>query len=166
MSSDAHQMTPKIASLKTLEDLNTPWQGFADSNAFWAQTKRYSFTKLCNELFKIELVRRLNEEGSNIITLSTNPGLVKTEGNLLSWPWMLKPLVLALGSTPSNGAKSALFAASSPAVKNDRKKYIGAYLTADTSVKQTTAQARDMKLAGDLWNLTQDIVDKILAGQM
>ena len=159
-------MTPKIASLKTLEDLNTPWQGFADSNSFWAQAQRYSFTKLCNELFKIELVRRLNEEGSKIITLSTNPGLVNTEGNLVTWPWLLKPLVIVFGATPRSGAKSALFAASSPAVKNDRKKYIGAYLTADTTVKQTTAQARDMKLAGDLWNLTQDIVDKILAGRM
>ena len=166
MSSDAHRLTPKVASLKTLDDLKQPWTGFADSNSFWANTQRYSFTKLCNELFKMELLRRLDDEGSSIVTLSTNPGMVKTEGSIITYPWALQPMVRLFGLTPSDGAKSALFAASSPEVRGDLEKYKGAFLTYDTSIKQTTAQARDETLAKDLWAVTQDVVDKILAGLM
>ncbi|TKA63257.1 hypothetical protein B0A49_09162 [Cryomyces minteri] len=149
MSSIAHSITPKLAGLKTIEELNIPWHGYK-STGFLAQMKRYSFTKLCNELFKVELQRRLDAEGSNIVTISTHPGMVKSKNSIDSAPLVFKLLITRFGKTLTGGATSALFAASSPQVRRELQKYKAAYLTSDATIKHASAQARDMKMAGDL----------------
>jgi hypothetical protein len=65
----------------------------------------------------------------------------------------------------ASGAHSALFASTAPEVRKEDPKYRAAYLDSDTSIKQSSAVARDKNLAADLWTLTQSVVDKALKGE-
>ena len=165
MSSDAIMFSSHVASLSTVEQLNAPWKEFAASNGFVAQTKRYAFTKLLNELFKIELQRRLDSEGANILAISMTPGMVATENSVNAHPWYLKPLPLLLGRDLLGGATSGLYAATATDVKNNRQKYKAAYLRETGKIGKAPGQSKDAKLAGELWALTRHIVDKESAGK-
>ena len=164
MSSSAHYLCPKISKLRSVGDLNRPWPGFEISNSFWAQVKRYTFTKVLNQLFTIELQRRLDEERADVMALSADPGFVATEGSIVTWPWLLQPFARIFAASEASGAKSALFATTSADVKKDAAKYKAAYLDAWGWIGRPSAQAKDAQLAGDLWKLTRDIVDHSLAG--
>jgi hypothetical protein len=58
-----------------------------------------------------------------------------------------------------------MFAATSQGVRKVPRRYKAAYLDSDTSTWRASAQSRNLELAGDLWSLTQSLVDKILAGK-
>lgn len=165
MSSAAELFCPKLLGLQTVEQLNAPYLTYQD-NGFYQQVRRYGFTKLLNELYKTELQRRLSKENSGIIVVSIMPGLVGTENSLALYPWYFKPLLGILAVSPKSGATSALFGGTAPEVKQEAKKYEGAHLTIDGSIVKTSAQSTDLVLAADLWNLTQEIVDKIRAHTM
>jgi len=165
MSSVGHTLCPKIAGFQNLSQFAKPFPGYDTDKGFYADCKRYFFSKLCNELFKLELQRRLQESCPNIIVLSAHPGFVATENSLTTWPWLLKPLVKPVMISTASGAHSALFASTAPEVRKEDPKYRAAYLDSDTSIKQSSAVARDKNLAADLWTLTQSVVDKALKGE-
>ena len=166
MSSSGQFLCPNIPSIKTVEALIDPWPGFATSTGFVAQVKRYSFTKLLNELFKIELQRRLVKEGSTITVLSMHPGLIATENSMTSSPTLIRPLLWIFGSTPASGATSALFATTAAVVKKEPEKYKAAYIGSWASLEPAAIQARDPRLAEELWVLTSEVVDRALTGNM
>jgi hypothetical protein len=166
MSSEAIRIAPTIKSLATVEDINAPYPSFTTARGFLADTKRYSYTKTLNELFKIELKRRLITEAPGILVISTHPGLVNTETATDTYPFLIKPVARFFGITPAAGAHSGLFAAGAVEPRSQFDKYNGAYLNSNTAILDTPAQAKDPRLASQLWTLTQDIVDKILAGEM
>jgi|ERR1700728_2657202 NAD(P)-dependent dehydrogenase (short-subunit alcohol dehydrogenase family) len=166
MSSRAESACPKIAGLKTLEQLNNPFPSYQTSTSFLGRCARYAYTKACNELFKIELQRRLDAEGSSIVVLSVHPGVVKTENCMESIPWYFRYILMSGAVHSNTGATSAVFAASDLRVRKELRAYKAAYLDSDTTIRKASAQGRDMKLAGDLWSLTTHVVDKILTGKM
>ena len=165
LSSDAYSFCPQLAGFKSMDQLNNPYSSYKTATTFFGSTIRYGYTKLMNEHFKIELQRRLNAEGSSVIVLSVMPGLVGTENAVAKFPWWMKPMA-AFSRSLTDGATSALFGAADPEVRRQRERYECAYLGSDGSIVKTTAQATDPELAADLWCLTQEIVDKIIAGQM
>ncbi|MCJ1400500.1 hypothetical protein MMC11_003706 [Xylographa trunciseda] len=166
VSSEGYRGCPKLAGLKTLEQLNAPYHGYQTAKGFYARVIRYAYTKLLNQLYKIELQRRLNAENSSIVVISVMPGMVATRGSFVTYPWWLKPIFHLFTISATAGAVSALFAATSPEVRQDVEKYKAAYLTVDGSVLKTTAQATDPKLAEDLWGLSEEIVGEIMDGKM
>lgn len=166
MSSRAESACHNIAGFKTLEQLNHPFTSYQSSTSFLGQCERYAYTKACNELFKMELQRRLDAEGSTIIVISVHPGVVRTENCMESIPWYLRHVLMSWAVQPSIGATSALFAATDLGVRKNPGRYKAAYLDSDTSIRRASAQSRDLKLAGDLWSLTRSIVNKISAGEM
>ena len=93
MSSEAHYLTLKVTSIKAVEESNRPWESYATSNNYIGKSMRYAFTKMLNEWFKHELQRRLASEHSNIIVLSMHPGLIATDNNVVSFPYLLRPLL-------------------------------------------------------------------------
>ncbi|MCJ1473013.1 hypothetical protein MMC13_001662 [Lambiella insularis] len=165
MSSTAFTLCPQLKGLKTVEQLTAPYSTYQD-NSFYQQCLRYGFTKLLNELHKIELQRCLSSEKSDIIVVSAMPGVVRTEGSFATYPWYLKHLMGAFAVSATSGATSALFGGTAPEVKQEPEKYEGAHLTVDGSIIETSAQATDPELAVDLWDLTQEIIDKIRAKEM
>ncbi|MCJ1437287.1 hypothetical protein MMC27_006673 [Xylographa pallens] len=166
MSSAAYSFCPEIPGLKTLDQLNAPYPSYQTAKSFYGQVVRYAYSKLLNELYKVELQRRLSAENSSTIVMSVTPGMVATEGSFVTFPWYLKPLVRALAVSITAGTTSALFAATSPEVRRDMEKYKAAYLTTDGSVMKTSAQATDAGLAEDLWGLSKEVVGEIMDGRM
>ena len=165
MTSAAHALCPKLVGFKNIDELNNPYVGFRGTS-FYAQCLRYSYSKLCNELFKIELCRRLDAEDSQIIILSAHPGFVGTEKAVTSFPWYMRPLVWPWMGSAAAGSTSSVFAATAPIVREQRNKYQGSYLDSDASIKTAFEQGRDPTLAAELWNLTQTIERQILAGKL
>ncbi|QRV98478.1 oxidoreductase family protein [Ceratobasidium sp. AG-Ba] len=125
---------------------------------------RYGRSKLATILFVTELQRRLNAEGSNIITLSLDPGAVATNGAHTVVSRI--PVIggfhnLIIGSffiTPDNGALTSLFAATSPAVRANPEKFKGKYLTPYDKITTPSKLAQDEELAKRLWDLSEKIL--------
>jgi NAD(P)-dependent dehydrogenase (short-subunit alcohol dehydrogenase family) len=125
--------------------------------------KRYGISKLANVLFATEFQRRLDKESIRIISISVHPGTVGTDGGLSVFPGLLQPVARLLFSSPLQGATTGLFAATATEVAKSRDEYKGQYLVPPGKIKRASDQARDPKLAKDLWITTQHIVDDILA---
>jgi hypothetical protein len=112
--------------------LNNPFPSYQKSTSFLGRCARYAYIKICNELFKVELQRRLDTENSSIIVLSVHPGVVKTENCMESIPWYFRYILMSGAVRLSIGAASVLFAASDPHVRKEPGKYKAAYLDSDT----------------------------------
>ncbi|KAG8722356.1 hypothetical protein FRC08_003307 [Ceratobasidium sp. 394] len=127
---------------------------------------RYSRTKLANILFTRELQRRLDDEGSNIITLSLHPGYVATDAAKEATSKM--PVLGLISSIlvklffidEAGGARNSVYAASSPDVRADSRRFKGQFLTPVGKVTAPAAIARDKQLARDLWTLTDRIMQQ------
>lgn len=165
LSSPAHQFTPQLKQLKTIDDLNHPWEGSAEDTSWKGGFTRYGFTKTLNELFDLELVRRLRDEksGNPILVMSIHPGFVATEGHVETWPWFLQPLIPWVGITTADGALSSLFAATSERPRREFDKYNGSFVNPGNGFVQRKPQAEDPQLARDLWELTERIVNDALS---
>ena len=145
--------------VKTVEDLNKPWPGFAGSG-FIAATYRYSWTKLLNEWFKVELQRQITTDNIDITVLSGHPGLIATENNYISWPRYLRFVLYLFGRAPEVGGNSALVGTTSPLVKQQPEKYKGAYLDESGAPIAASAIAQNKERAAELWKLTSEIIGK------
>ncbi|KAK7035787.1 hypothetical protein R3P38DRAFT_606168 [Favolaschia claudopus] len=122
---------------------------------------RYGNSKLSNILFTNELQRRLAD--TNIYCLSVHPGLVATNiyrGTHASYPWLAPFSFLekyAL-SSPEQGARTQLYAAT--ALEVEEKDLKAAYLVpyAKVGTPTTRAQDKDGKLAKEFWSLCETLV--------
>ncbi|KAM0788251.1 hypothetical protein ACM66B_001402 [Microbotryomycetes sp. NB124-2] len=153
VSSAGHKLTakPDFSSLDTVNaQLMSTWH-------------RYGQSKLSNILFTNALQKRVDADG--IKCLSLHPGVVHSEllrgsvesygifgriGNFLSG---------LLAMSPYSGAKTQLYAATSPEV--DELNLKAAYLTPIASVMTPSAYAQDAELAEQLWSLSERAVSEL-----
>lgn len=76
--------------------------------------------------------------------------------------WLIGPLLFNLmswfGSSPSQGAYTTLFAATSAVVAADKRKYAGVYLMPYDVITQASPEATDPLAARDLWETSERVV--------
>ncbi len=123
-----------------------------DARQGYSMLNAYSRSKLANVLFTFELAHRL--EGSGVTSNCLHPGMVATRigdtGGIAGLAWMLmKPFML----TPTEGAETVLYLASSPAVAG----ITGAYFV-ERRAAQPDAIAFDRALQAKLWDVSARMV--------
>ncbi|KAI8588094.1 short chain dehydrogenase [Geranomyces variabilis] len=149
VSSLAHYFTRGTMTFETLEDVNQ------DFGSAWL---RYGQSKLANLLFTKALQQRLDEK--NIYVNAVHPGLINSglwsSGNLIS------RVSSAFGSltmiSPYKGSLTQLYCATSPEI--EEKQYRGQFFKAICQHATPTAQAQDQKLADNLWNLSEKVLQE------
>ena len=155
-------MTPPDTKLNDILAINSTLASSPALNSFAARYGRYCLSKLANVLFASELQRRVSANGVNLVSVSLKPGFVGTDNAISALPAFFQPLMRFLGSTPLQGARAALFAATAEEIDKDQKRYKGKYLNPDGSVALPSVLARNIDLARDLWELTAQAVKNML----
>lgn len=120
---------------------------FDRPNAHWLAIRAYGQAKLANILFTRELARRLSD--TSVTANCFHPGAVATG----IWAELPGPLRTLLGRTlidSARGADTGLWLARDPAARQ----YNGEYFVARQPTR-TTAAARDMARAAELWAETE-----------
>lgn len=115
--------------------------------------KAYEQSKLANVLFTNELADRL--KGTNVTVNSLHPGFVKTHiGNKnASWYSDIFWSLVTLGAiSVENGAKTSVYLASSPEVKNVTGKYFD-----KCKEKEAARLALDKQLGKELWKRSEEL---------
>ncbi|KAF4591864.1 short-chain dehydrogenase [Ophiocordyceps camponoti-floridani] len=131
----------------------------AGSDVRVVTTLRYGTSKQANILFASELQRRLDAENHDIISLSVQPGIVRTRGASRAMPWVARPLLWLFSDASSDqGARTSLFAATAEEVKRHGEAWKGRYLDGPGEVGVPSLRARDWGLACNLWHLTEGAV--------
>nr|WP_240189277.1 oxidoreductase [Nakamurella flavida] len=117
----------------------------------------YGQSKLATALFGVELARRVQEAGSSVVSAVAHPGWSATElfsrDDGAGWSVKLARKATALaGSSPQEGARAQLFAATDPSVRNGD--FIGPALLARGAPKRAklSAGARNEGDAAWLWD--------------
>jgi len=161
-SSDFHRANPSSVAFESIAEMNQ------DIGA----TLLYNRTKLAQILFVHELVKRIQHDQFGTVTSdkgqpwinATHPGGVSTDqpkqaeeaygtlgklGVAAVRPFMKDPV--------DEGCRPALFAATSEDIVKD--KIQGAYIVPDRKVTEPSNQAKDEKLALNLWKLTKEVLE-------
>jgi len=157
-ASELHRTAPSDCKNETLEEMT-------EESKDMDPLKLYSRSKLQNILFIRELARKhlpALTSSSPIMALSVHPGAVATEqqkGATEAYGMVIgKILENAASATfmsPDQGAESALWAGTSPAVAERREEVQGRYYSeADGKTDTETSQAQDDELARKLWDLS------------
>jgi WW domain-containing oxidoreductase len=126
----------------------------------YAPWKAYGQSKLANLLFTKELARRLRGTGKTVNAL--HPGVIYTPlsrhlsiaqraGLALAAPLALK--------TPAEGAATQCYVATHPALAGVSGEYFE-----DCNLALPSAKARDLALAARLWEVSEQIVAEVSAG--
>ncbi|KAK4702735.1 hypothetical protein P7C70_g3484, partial [Phenoliferia sp. Uapishka_3] len=150
VSSLGHNFTPK-PDFTSLEQANRPLGNT------W---ERYGQSKLANILYANALQKHLGSE--NIRVLSLHPGNVHTEltRGISASSRILGSITNFFSSfiamTPLEGAKTQLWAATSPEI--DTLDLKAAFFMPIASIAKTSADAQDSKLGDDLWKLSEEVV--------
>jgi NAD(P)-dependent dehydrogenase (short-subunit alcohol dehydrogenase family) len=146
LSSEGHKLAPKGGLV--LPECKTDMQSYSTFT-------RYGQSKLANLLYAKELASRYPE----IKTMVVHPGGVNTgliRGPVESYPLFKAPMQVlgkVLGVSVSHGALTQLFAATSKDAKT------GTYYVPTAKADLGSANARDDKLAKELWEYTQQALD-------
>jgi NAD(P)-dependent dehydrogenase (short-subunit alcohol dehydrogenase family) len=116
--------------------------------------RAYNQSKLANVMFSYELARRL--EGTGVTATVLHPGVVRTafaaEDPSPLWKVLL-PLIRPLLKTPSRGAQTPVYLASSPEVEG----VTGRYYT-NRRPRTTNKSSYDTAAAARLWQVSADLV--------
>jgi len=166
VASSQHLSALPSTKFESIDDFRSPCSAPGKENSMDAKMARYRQAKLANVLFAKELQRRWDEAGVKALSMSLHPGDVATEGaermvrsmplGSLAWP-----LITWWVMTSAQGAITSLFAATSPAVREEREKYKGQYLVPYGCVGKTSELARREGWAEGLWALTERVVREI-----
>ncbi|MBW0521214.1 hypothetical protein O181_060929 [Austropuccinia psidii MF-1] len=155
VSSAAH-IQARQPDFSSLEGLN---------NRRKKEMDRYAYSKLSNILLTNELQRRLSN--TNIYCLSVHPGAVDTEiARYLfqRWPSVLvalgKAFMRSVSATPTDGALTQLYAATSPEIETKDLK--AAYLVPYGQVAKKSPEAEDIggRLGQQFWELCETLVQR------
>jgi NAD(P)-dependent dehydrogenase (short-subunit alcohol dehydrogenase family) len=141
VASDAH-----VFGRLDLDDLQ--WQARP-----YKQLQVYGVSKLCNILFSRELGRRL--AGSGVTSNALHPGLIASDfggGGSGVYRFFL-PLLRAFSPGPGSGARTSVWAASTPELAGVTGKYFARRREAKVS-----AAGRDDALAAGLWTATERLL--------
>jgi NAD(P)-dependent dehydrogenase (short-subunit alcohol dehydrogenase family) len=114
----------------------------------------YSQSKLANVMFTNELARRL--EGTGVTANSLHPGVVRTNFGAEDQAWLfsvLSRLVLPFLKTPTQGAETSIYLASSPEMDGVTGQFF-----ANKKVKTATKVADDPAMRARLWQASADLV--------
>lgn len=116
--------------------------------------KAYEQSKLANVLFTNELADRL--KGTRVTANSLHPGFVKTRIGNKNATWysdLFWSVATTLGAiSVEDGAKTSVYLASSPAVKNVTGKYFD-----KCKEKKPAALALDKELGKELWKKSEEL---------
>lgn len=161
-SSDLHRAAPSSTEFASIDEINKDI----------GPTYLYNRSKLAEVLFVRELVKRIQagqfgnvtaEKGQPWIN-ATHPGGIQTDqqkqavdaygtlgkiGVAAVRPFMSDPV--------KQGCRSALFAATSPDIAKENIQ--GQYIIPDRKVTEPSNQAKDDKLALNLWKLTKEVLE-------
>ncbi|KAG8781284.1 hypothetical protein FRC12_022029 [Ceratobasidium sp. 428] len=154
---------PKL-SFSNLSELSKPFP-VNNTNTWFNQVVRYGRSKLANHLFASELQSRLEAEGSNIIVVCLHPGNVTTSaavnsvGKMPVWSLISSSILRLAFVNEVEGARNSVFAATSPVIRAEPDKYKGKYLMPIGKVTTPSKMALDVKLAKQLWTLSEVIVE-------
>ncbi|OBZ78301.1 hypothetical protein A0H81_02445 [Grifola frondosa] len=130
---------------------------------------RYGLSKLANALFTKQLQKKLDADQVPIIVIALHPGSVNTEG-LLRDPILVMPIIGPIARllfsviflTPSQGATAPVFAAAAPAVRAQPELYKAAFLQPSAKIgRPTNPDAQSAELAKELWDTTEEILEKL-----
>ena len=127
------------------------FESFTTNKSYFIM-KAYEQSKLANVLFTNELAERL--KGTNVTSNSLHPGFVKTHiGNKnASWYSGLFWSLVTLGAiSVEDGAKTSVYLASSPEVKNVTGKYFD-----KCKEKEAAPLALDKNLGRELWKRSEE----------
>lgn len=125
-------------------------------------------SKVGNILHIRHLQQRLEAEGADIICMAIDPGAVATE-NVASWvngmSWFLSLIIWFLTwltfASPRDGAMNSAYAAASPEVKANARKFKGVHLLPVGRVTRASSYARDDRLAKELYETSKDIMKEL-----
>lgn len=120
----------------------------------------YCASKLANILYAQELQKKLDAAGIAAVALSLDPGNVCTDGSKRT---IGEEMAKTLPFQPIDGATTSLFAATAPEVRAEKDKYGGAYLVPFGQIASGSAMAQDEVLAKKLWDLSESVVQEVLA---
>jgi NAD(P)-dependent dehydrogenase (short-subunit alcohol dehydrogenase family) len=120
--------------------------------------KAYGQSKLANILFARELADRVKDKGITVNcchpgAVATSMGVDRKTGFGTSITGLLKPFFL----TPEEGAKTAIFLATSPKVSNVTGKYFY-----KCQMAKTSKAAKSRRLAKKLFELSEEITGEFL----
>ncbi|KXN91094.1 hypothetical protein AN958_02869, partial [Leucoagaricus sp. SymC.cos] len=133
-----------------------------------AGLKFYGLSKLANVLHMKHLQERLDSQNIDVTCIAVDPGAIATE-NVAGWidsmPYLLSIFVWIMVSlffvSPREGAMNSAFAAASPKVKARGKEFKGVHLTPVGRITTPSRQARDNRLAQELYDTTMEIVSNL-----
>lgn len=161
-SSELHRPAPSSTEFASIEEINK------DIGA----THLYNRTKLAQVLFVRELVRRIKAGQFGIVTAgkgqpwinATHPGGVKTgqQDQAVEAYGMLGKVGVGavrpfMKDPVDEGCRPALFAATGEDIV--KEKIQGEYIVPDRKVTDVSKQAKDEKLALNLWKLTKEVLE-------
>jgi len=169
VASAAHFRAPPATKFETIDDFRETCGSEASVNTFITKMARFGHAEVARILFAKELQRRWDIAGIPALSISLHPGEVATEGAerlvrkfgglAAGLIWLLAGVLMM---TPQQGAITQLFAATSPDVRKEADKYKGQYLVPYGRVAQPSEVARKPELPGQLWALTERVVQEIL----
>ena len=116
--------------------------------------RAYSQSKLANILFTNELARRL--QGTGVTANSVHPGVVRTNfgsEDQAGFFRIISPLVRPFLKTPTQGARTPIYLASSPDVEA-----ITGQFFANRKPKIANKAAGDLVVTARLWRVSSDLV--------
>ncbi|KAI0144501.1 uracil phosphoribosyltransferase-domain-containing protein [Xylariaceae sp. FL1272] len=158
VSAASFKLLPPGIRFDSLQSFNAEMEPTALGGADFT---RYSLSKLANILFAKHLQKNFDDTNSRATAMALHPGLIKTDGVINSLqPGKARTLDGRL--TPAQGAITALFAATNPAVVAQREDYKGAYLVPPGAIEELTGDANDDDLARELWATSEHVVEAIL----
>lgn len=119
----------------------------------YAPLAAYSQSKLANILFTYELARKL--EGSKVTTNALHPGLVKTGFNRNNGLLMkfVMGLLTPFSRTPTEGAQTSIYLASSPEVEGVTGKYFE-----DSKAVPSAPISYNRAAAERLWQISLEMI--------
>ena len=122
------------------------------------QMSRYALSKLANILFCEELQRRLDAKQVPIISLTTNPGGVNTEGDMSVWPVWMRPVMSRTFVAPSKGTVPILYLATAPEIKQNPTKYKALYYERSCKSAAPSTLTQHVEVARNLWQTSEEAV--------
>ncbi|EDR07004.1 uncharacterized protein LACBIDRAFT_328241 [Laccaria bicolor S238N-H82] len=142
---------PNIAVRNRRNSKRSQVTGASDETT--STVSKSGFSKLAILLAMTVLQKKLAT--TSITVISVHPGYVDTFSDRRSLPRIAKLLIGFFVASPDVGAYNSTFAAASPLIKADPKKYKGAYLNPVGVLKEPGANARREDLQEECYAMTE-----------